>query len=118
MIYLASPYSDPDPAIRQQRYEAVCKAAGELIRRGHVVYSPIAHSHHLSEVCNLPENWEFWRRQDTAMLKLADELWVLDLPGWRESVGVRAEMNVASSWWRHAWLLNPDTLVSEPVALP
>jgi hypothetical protein len=30
VIYLASPYSDPDPAVMEQRFDAVCRKAGEL----------------------------------------------------------------------------------------
>lgn len=38
--YLASPYSDPDPEVRAQRYRSACKAAAYLLLRGHTVYSP------------------------------------------------------------------------------
>jgi hypothetical protein len=63
MIYLASPYSHPDPAVRQERYEAVCQAAAELISRGHIVFSPVAHSHTIATY-GLPGDWEFWQRTD------------------------------------------------------
>ena len=41
MIYLASPYSDPDPAVRQSRFEAACKATAEMLRAGLIVFSPV-----------------------------------------------------------------------------
>ena len=41
MIYLAAPYSATDPAVEQQRYDAVCRAAAALMRRGMEIFSPI-----------------------------------------------------------------------------
>lgn len=96
MIYLASPYSHPDPAIRQARHDAVARFAGAMIKRGMVVYSPIAHTHAIAQVCDLPGTWEFWKRQDEAMLDLASGLVVLCLDGWQESVGVQAEIAYAN----------------------
>lgn len=94
MIYLASPYSHPDAAVRQQRFESACRAAAELIRRGHVVFSPIAHSHSIAQH-GLPVDWRFWEAQDRRLLAACDELWVLTLDGWRESRGVQAEIAIA-----------------------
>ena len=34
MIYLASPYSHSDPAVREQRYEAACQAAAVEAKTG------------------------------------------------------------------------------------
>ena len=45
MIYLASPYSHPDPSVREQRFQNACRIAAELMRSGRIVYSPVAHSH-------------------------------------------------------------------------
>ena len=94
MIYLASPYSHPDPCVREARFHATCQAAARLIRAGCFVFSPIAHSHALVEH-GLPHDWQFWRRYDVAHLERCDELLVLALDGWRESVGVQTEMAIA-----------------------
>ena len=45
MIYLASPYSDPDPAVKQARYDAAVRAVGALMARGETVYSRIVSTH-------------------------------------------------------------------------
>ena len=94
MIYLASPYSHPDAAVRQQRFEAACRAAAELIRQGYVVFSPIAHSHGIAQH-GLPLDWGYWERHDRRLLAACDELWVLSLDGWHESRGVQAEIAIA-----------------------
>lgn len=96
-IYLASPYSHPDAKVRQQRFEAVCKKAAELMLAGHNVFSPVAHSHPISlHLGNSLEN-QFWLRQDiTFLIKWADEMWVLTLDGWKESKGIEVETKVAN----------------------
>lgn len=96
MIYLASPYSHPEPAVRQERFEAVCRAAAELIRQGYVVFSPIAHSHGIAQH-GLPLDWGYWERHDRRLLAACDELWVLMLDGWEDSRGVQAEVAIAQA---------------------
>ncbi len=94
MIYLASPYSHPDEAVRQQRYELACEATAKLCRWGHVVFSPIVHSHPLVQY-GLPTDWEFWSWYDREFIKCCDELVVLQLDGWEDSAGVANEQEIA-----------------------
>jgi hypothetical protein len=97
LIYLASPYSDPDPLVRQQRFDAVCKVAARFMREGHFVFSPIAHTHPIAKAGELPLGYDYWHRYDERMFLACDALWVLMLPGWEESMGVRAEIEAAHS---------------------
>ena len=97
MIYLASPYSDPDPKVMEQRFDAVCRKAGELMKDGLVVYSPIIHNHPIATRCDLPRGWDFWKRFDLFMLPLASKLYILRLPGWDKSIGVKAERETAEA---------------------
>lgn len=94
MIYLASPYSHPDPCVREQRHRAACQATAALLRAGLIVFSPIVHSHALVEH-GLPTEWKFWEQMDRACLERSDILMVLMLEGWRASVGVQAEIAIA-----------------------
>jgi nucleoside 2-deoxyribosyltransferase len=94
VIYLASPYSHPDPIVRERRFREACLAAATLLRAGHAVFSPIAHSHPLVEH-GLPTDWSFWERQDREHLARCDEVLVLMLEGWEASVGVREEIRIA-----------------------
>ena len=56
MIYLASPYSSPNRTERWLRYQAAYQAAAALMRRGLVVFSPIAHSVSICEAGGLPHD--------------------------------------------------------------
>jgi hypothetical protein len=94
MIYLASPYSHPNHVVREERFRAACQAAAGLLRAGRAVFSPIAHSHPLVDY-GLPTDWEFWQRCNLGHLQRCDEVIVLTLDGWQESVGVQAEIRIA-----------------------
>ena len=94
MIYLASPYTHSDHRVRQRRFDEACRAAAALLRAGVAVFSPVAHSHPIAHF-GLPTTWEFWAAADREFLARCDVLAVLTLPGWRESVGVQAEMQCA-----------------------
>lgn len=90
-IYLACPYSDPDPAVRQARYEVVTKAAGELIKRGHLVFSPITHGHSINQMCGTPTDYEYWREFNESMIDWCDTLVIVAIDGWDGSEGVGRE---------------------------
>jgi hypothetical protein len=68
--------------------------AAMLLGAGHVVFSPIVHSHPLVEH-GLSAGWKFWERFDHQHLERCDEVVVLLLDGWRESIGVQAEIRLA-----------------------
>ncbi|MFH2115619.1 MAG: DUF1937 family protein [Spirochaetota bacterium] len=94
-IYLASPYSHWCPLVRWWRWFKACRAAASLMAQGIHVYSPIAHSHWLTVLGRLPKGWDYWRIIDQREILNSKELWVLRLPGWNKSHGVRAEIKAA-----------------------
>src|SRR5688572_30741405 len=106
MIYLASPYSHSDPTIREQRFHAACAATAALMREGHVVFSPVCHSHPLT-ARGLPGDWAFWQAQDLAHLERCDDLLVLMLDGWEQSAGVQAELRQAGVLGKPVWYRAP-----------
>lgn len=112
MIYLASPYSHPDPAIRERRYRDVCRATASLIRAGVSVFSPIIHSHPL-EAYGLPSHWRFWEELDRDFLARCDRLAVLMLGGWETSIGVRAEIRIARELGKPVSYLEEVPLVGD-----
>jgi hypothetical protein len=94
--YLASPYSHPDEEIKNKRAEQAAIAAAELTRARALVFSPIVHSHALHRIAGLRGTWDFWQKIDLDYLNHSALLVVLMLPGWKESVGVAAEIEYAT----------------------
>lgn len=97
MIYVASPYSHPSPAIREYRYREVEKYTADLLRARSWCYSPIVHCHNLSQRFALPFTVDYWSEYNFHMLERSDALHVLKLPGWEDSRGVQAEIRYWSS---------------------
>jgi len=52
-------------------------------------------------------DWQFWQRHDLAFLAFCDEMVVLKLPGWEESIGVRAEIAAARTLGKPVTFLEP-----------
>lgn len=112
MIYLASPYTHPDTHIREWRFREACRAAAALLRAGVTVFSPIAHSHPIARF-GMPTSWEFWSQVDREYLSRCDVLAVLTLAGWRESVGVQAEIQLACELGIPVVYVSPTELDAE-----
>ena len=94
LIYLASPYSKY-PGGRQEAYDIVCKKAAELMLEGHKIFCPIAHSHAIEQHMSDIQDGEFWLEQDFAVLYNCNALYVYQMPGWQDSVGVIREIAFA-----------------------
>ena len=96
MIYLACPYSHPDPAVRLARFDAANKATAHLMETGHIVFSPLSHSHPVEQFMAEIHDTAWWMRQDLAFMDFCDECVVLTVDGWEASKGVTFEAN----WFR------------------
>jgi len=95
-IYLCIPYSHIDPDVRHQRFDTANRGAAKLIKEGHVVFSPISHSHPIAPYIGNPNNSAFWVAQDLSFIEWCDEMHVICIDGWRESKGIKAEMAEAN----------------------
>ncbi len=91
IIYLACPYSHDDPAVRENRFQAVSKLAAALCRAGILVFSPISHSHPLAQYGGLPGDWGYWEKVDKAFMAVCDIMVIYMLDGWDTSRGVTKE---------------------------
>src|SRR5262249_38111952 len=106
MIYLASPYSHTDADVRQQRFHAACLTTVALMRAGHTVFCPVVYGHPLASH-GLPTDWAFWERYNREHLARCDQLVVLMLDGWKESIGVREEVRIAAELGKPVRYVNP-----------
>lgn len=75
MIYLAIPYCY-NPA---ESFSLANKVSAILMAQGHVVFSPISHSHPIAD--HLPDklrfSHDFWMKQDLPILAKCDALYVV-----------------------------------------
>ena len=110
MIYLASPYSHPDRAVRRRRFRAACRAAGAMLRAGLMVYSPIAHSAAIASAGLDDMDHDFWMHVDRPYLEWCHMVMVLTLDGWRESRGVNIEIAQARAMHKPVSLIAPADL--------
>lgn len=98
LIYLAQPYSHPDPQVRVARFKiAECVTAYFLSRHKEHILSPIVHCHRIAALYNLPSDFDFWQNYNFATLRTCSELRVMELPGYENSKGLAAELSFAKS---------------------
>jgi len=97
LIYLASPYSDPDPQVREARYLAVIECAAHFRKAGRQMFCPIGHDHESAVLGLLPLESGFYADFNETMLERSQELWILALDGWLESEGIRREREFAQA---------------------
>ena len=105
--YLASPYSHPDPKVREERFIEVCGLAASLMWGDNdlTVFSPIAHSHPIAVHGGLSGSADYWEKHNRAWLDWADVLFVADMEGTKESEGIRREIEYAiNAKKRVVWL--------------
>lgn len=97
MIYLASPYTHPDPAVREDRFLLACRVAGLLVKKGLHPYSPIAHCHPIVTFYgDMGTDFAYWKEHNLNFLRRADGFLVLTIPGWLDSIGVAQECDIAT----------------------
>lgn len=111
MIYLASPYSDPDPLIMRTRFLLAEQCTAALLSQRQSVYSPIVHCHEIAQRYALPTDFAFWKSYNFDMLRRADSFGVLRIRGWNTSVGLTAELELASTIGLPIYHFNEDGVV-------
>lgn len=103
MIYLCSVYSlnkeglseEQQEARMLKRYEYTMKRTAEFLKDGIVMFSPISHCHELAIRHGLPKVFSFWEHLDFGYIEASSHVWVLMMPGWRDSTGITAEIKEA-----------------------
>lgn len=95
LIFISSPYSNPDDRVRIQNYKDITLYTAKLCSTGIVAFSPIAYGHNLVDFHPMPTDWEFWKNFCLQFLERSDELWVVKMPGYDRSIGVAEEVQYA-----------------------
>lgn len=75
LTYLAIPYTfNPEYS-----FEIVNKVAAKLMNQGKIIFSPVSHSHPISNYLDerLRTSQEFWMNQDLPILSKCDEMYII-----------------------------------------
>jgi len=97
-VYLASPYSHKDAAVRAARFDAVCDVTAMLLDDGLAVYSPILQGHTVvPKLLHREDDHGFWMGACLPFIESCDMVGILTINGWRESKGVAMEVLLAMS---------------------
>lgn len=79
-----------------KRFEEVTEVAAKLfINYNYVFLLPITQGHLLAKIGNIESDFKRWENQSLGMLAACHEMWVVKMDGWKESKGVRAEIEFA-----------------------
>jgi hypothetical protein len=98
MLYIASPYTNPQQAIVEFRVAEVRRYCAWLFSaHGLNPYSPISHWHDICTAHSLPTDAEPWAKSNLDILRRCNAMHVLKLPGWQESKGVQMEIDWAKT---------------------
>ena len=96
LAFISSPYTHPDETTIEARALAAGDFAAWLWRKGIILpISPIAHWHEIGQRNHLPGNAMAWHEWNKAILKRCEVLYVLCIPGWKDSQGVAYEIQAA-----------------------
>ena len=106
LIYLAAPLGHSDLSVRQERFDSVNRYCGYLIRHHELVFSPLSLGATLDEDAISNSAWYALGLQ---MLSRCDELRILGLYGWQDSVGVTLETRYARQLRIPVSVVDPST---------
>ena len=95
LIYLASPSYHKSEFVIHKRYEMARDATMAIMKEGRIVYSPIVHMHHIQLISDFLKDWDFYKKYDECMLSRCNEMWILNIDGWKHSKGVKGEIDFA-----------------------
>lgn len=114
LFYLASPFTHPSKHVRSRRINRVTDVTIRLLRAGIQAFSPISYNGAWERtVYRLPCEWPFWEKYDKNFLKRCDAMIVLKIPGWKESVGVTAEIEYADQLGMPIFYITEEQVVAE-----
>jgi hypothetical protein len=118
LVYLASPYSSRAGHERAARAKQAKRAAAILAEAGEVVFCPVAYGHLLDEAIPYGRprpTHDYWMQLCLPVLSVASRIYVLTLPGWQESLGVREEVALATRLGKPVLGYNPFVASDEDV---
>lgn len=90
IIYLSSPFTGTNEE-QDWRVQSVGRATRHFAKEGLQVFSPILYG----SAVGIDATWDWWMAFDLKLLRAMDEFWLLQINGWRQSVGCYKELQAA-----------------------
>jgi hypothetical protein len=117
LVYLASPYTNYRHGLKAA-FEEIADIAGQLMKEGIPVLSPVAHSHPICEHSGLDHiDHDMWMRLDEPLMAACDAICVAKMPGWTRSKGVGIELYHFRQAGKPAFVLDPELFICEPLEM-
>lgn len=106
LYYLASPYTHKNKEIQKKRLKDISIIGSELTKKGVLCIHPIASSATLVKHGSMKGCFDTWATLDLEYVRRCDAVLVADLDGWKESIGVTAEIEYARSHSKGVFILD------------
>ncbi len=103
--YVATPYRG-HPAGLEAGFEAACRYTAALMDAGVEVYSPIAHSHPISQFTRADPKSDYWLQRQLPYMAAARGMIIAKIPGWNRSSGIQFEKDWFSARGRPIFILS------------
>lgn len=113
LYYFASPYSHPNPLVKNVRYEMTVYVSSSLTKQGFRLLEPIAMCHDQAKKYGLPTGYSFWQERDRGFIDICDAVIVVMLKGWKESEGVSDEIAHAVQTGKPVFFMDPKDFITD-----
>lgn len=110
MTVVCAPFSHPDPLVKIERKTKIAKVIAQMLINGVQAVSPALYGLDIIEKSGMkfPDTWDHWEDFCNALVRSAHSVYVLALPGWDLSKGVRGEVETALDNNIDTYLIDPE----------
>lgn len=106
LIYLAAPYSHSDPAEIENRMAQFRLIDQQFTREGKLTVSPL-YKHWIINDTDIPNDWNYWGEYSDTLLSGCDTMFVIMFDGWKDSVGIRKELELSAYYGIEVHFFDP-----------
>lgn len=113
LFYLASPYTHKSKLVEKERLNMISKIAALLLQKDIKGIYPISSSVEVAKHLGHLTTFEHWKDLDYLYIEKTDGIIVANMPGWRTSTGVTAEIKHAIKIGLPVYILNTRNLIEK-----
>lgn len=116
--YLATPYTKY-PLGLESAFDLACANAAILMEANIAVFCPIAHTHPIARRSKLSQtDSKLWLALDRPLMEAAHGLIMLTAESWRESYGMKMELDYFRTQGKPVLWMNPGQIPAELAPKP